>query len=266
MVSGAPRGDAGRRGHRCRAMGHEAVPRAAPRRVPGGLRRSARRDRHGRDDRHRRDDRHGDVAPRHRAAPPRVCGDAAALRVGAGPVGGDDRRQRRQRLANRGLASAADRAGRDPAPAARRRAAVDGAGGLLPRLRAPGPATGRVRGADRDPAPGGRAARRQDLQALRSGHIRGLRGDEPAGRGRRAARRADRLRRHGGGAQARRPCRGGAGGRAVHAGRSGGGGRAVRRRLPAAQRHEGLRRVSPRRLPGRADALPVTSVSGRPPC
>ncbi len=108
----------------------------------------------------------------------------------------------------------ADRARSHVAPAAGRRQAVDAAGGVFPRLRQAGPAAGRVRGAGDDAAAAGQAGLPQAVEAVRSGHLRRLRGVQPRGRGWDRHRRPDRLRRHGRDAEAR----GRDGGRADRAG------------------------------------------------
>ena len=87
--------------------------------------------------------RHGAGDARRRVSASRRL--LAADRRLAGPGDGHDRRQHRQRLADRRHAAGADRAGGDGDAAQGRRAADAGAGGFLHRLRQAGPGAGRVR-------------------------------------------------------------------------------------------------------------------------
>ena len=89
--------------------------------------------------------------------------------------------------------------------------------GLLRRLRQAGPAAGRVRRAHHRAQAGRRLPlpRLQDQQAVRPGHLGGDGGIPAAARRRARDRGAARVRRHGGHAQAGRPCGGGPGRPAV---------------------------------------------------
>ena len=194
-----------RRRDRRRPLDHQAASRAPPHRAHREDRLPARGARGGRSggDRRRRDLRGGGArAPRPR---PRRRGDAATPRVEAGARGRHRRRQHRQRLSHRRLGAGSHRPRGHHRASPSRLAADPPARGLLPRLRPPGP------GAGRDPDPhrrsaagtGGALPLLQDLEALRSGHLRPPRRLPLPHRRRTRRPGPHRLRRHGGHPEAR---------------------------------------------------------------